>query len=230
MKLNDRQKQILDITQKKQRVTVSQLAKTLYVSEMTVRRDLDRLERDGLLRRYHGGAIANQEYLQYPITLRMHINEKEKRDLAKRAEGYIENGQTIFLPASSTCSFLLPCLKNYENLCVITNSVQFMILLSQMQVRCILTGGEYQQTDKMLIGRNAERFLRSVNTDIAFLACDGISADGMVTVEDENTAELVRIGFENSQKRIILADRSKLDSKYTYNICHTDEADDILVI
>ncbi|MBQ8339887.1 MAG: DeoR/GlpR transcriptional regulator [Clostridia bacterium] len=230
MALNDRQKEILELTEKKQRITVAQLAKKLYVSEMTVRRDLAKLEQEGLLRRYHGGAIANQEYLQYPIGLRMHINEKEKRDLAKRAETYIENGQTIFLAASSTCAFLLPCLQHYEGLCVITNSVYFMQVLARMQVRCILAGGEYDATDRELVGRFTERFLRSVNTDIAFLACDGISDNGMVTVEKESGAELIRIGFENAKKRIILADRSKLGNKYTYNICKADEADDIIVI
>lgn len=230
MKYNDRQNEILAITEKKQRVSVAQLARALDVSEMTIRRDLDRLSRDGLLRRYHGGAIANHEYMQYPINIRMHVNEREKRDLAKQAEVYIENGQTIFLPASSTCAFLLPCLKGYEDLCVITNSVQFMLTLSQMQIRCILTGGEYNATDRMLVGRTAERMLRSMNADIAFLACDGISEDGTVTVEDEQTAELVRIGFENAKRSIILADRSKLGGRYTYNVCKTDEADDILVL
>ena len=67
MKYNDRQKEILAITEKKQKIRVAQLAKALDVSEMTVRRDLEVLARDGLLRRYHGGAIANQEYMQYPI-------------------------------------------------------------------------------------------------------------------------------------------------------------------
>lgn len=78
--------------------------------------------------------------------------------------------------------------------------------------------------------RREENILRSFNTDIAFLACDGISDDGLVTVEEESTAELVRIGFQNSARRIILSDRSKLGCKYTYHICKTEEADDILII
>ncbi|MBR2352942.1 MAG: DeoR/GlpR transcriptional regulator [Clostridia bacterium] len=230
MKFNERQNQIMELVEKRQRVSVHTLAKTLYVSEMTVRRDLAYMEREGALRRYHGGAMAIEKDMDYSIDLRMHINEKEKRDLAKRAERYLENGQTIFLPASSTCAFLLPSLKRYEDLCVITNSVQFMLLLSKMKIRCILSGGEYVEQNKMLIGRGAEYFLRSVNSNIAFLACDGISEDGTVSVEDEHTAEIVRIGFQNSEKRIILADHTKLGRKYTYNICRTEEADDILVI
>jgi DeoR/GlpR family transcriptional regulator of sugar metabolism len=94
----------------------------------------------------------------------------------------------------------------------------------------ILSGGEYFETDKLLIGRSAENFLRSFNTDISFLSCDGISEDGYVSIEDENTAEIVRIAFQNSQKRIILADRSKMGNRYTYNVCRTEDADDIIVI
>lgn len=230
MKLNERQRQIVEITEKEKRSKVGDLAKTLYVSEMTIRRDLSLLEREGLLRRCHGGAIAHTDSMQYPIALRMHVNEKEKRDLAKQAERYIQNGQTIFLPGSSTCAFLLPCLKHYEELRVITNSLPFTTLLTRMGIRCILSGGEYSESDKILVGRDAERFLRSVNPDIAFLACDGISQDGMVTVKDERTAEIVRIGFEQSKQRIILSDASKLGAKYTYNICKTDEADALIIL
>ena len=227
--LNERQQRILDLTAKKQRISVRALAKALYVSEMTIRRDLAKMEQEGYLLRYHGGAMANREDMQYPIDVRMRFHEKEKRDLAKQAERYIENGQTIFLPASSTCAHLIPCLRNYENLLVITNSVQFMLALSRMGIRCILVGGEYSEQNKMLVGRSSERFLRTLSANISFLACDGISDDGTVTVEDENTAEIVRIAFENSEKRIILSDHTKLGRKYTYNICHRDEADDILI-
>ena len=229
MALNDRQQKILEWTQKKQRATVSELARTLYVSEMTVRRDLAKMEHDGYLKRFHGGAIAESDYMFYPIETRMHLFEKEKQDLAHSACRYLQNGQTIFLPGSSTCAYLIPFLKDYEGLVVVTNSVQFMATLSEMRIRCILTGGEYYERNKILLGRSAERFLRSINTDISFLACDGISDDGMITVENEESAEIVRIGYQNSTRRIILADRSKLGCKYTYNICTTDEADDIIV-
>lgn len=230
MALNERQQKILELTEQKQRITVAQLAKRLYVSEMTVRRDLAKMEHEGHLKRFHGGAIANSDYIEYPIEQRMHINEKEKRDLAKRAKAYLQNGQTIFLPGCSTCAFLLPLLKDYEDLTVITNSVQFLIILSRMRIRCILSGGEYFETDKLLIGRSAENFLRSFNTDISFLSCDGISECGDVSIEDENTAEIVRIAFQNSKKRIILADRSKMGNRYTYNVCRAEDADDIIVI
>lgn len=230
MGLNERQKQLLHLVEAKQRISVSQLAKALYVSEMTVRRDLTVLERDGMLLRYHGGAVALGEYMQYPIGTRMHINEKEKREIAKLAEKHVRDGQTIFLPGSSTCAFLIPYLKKYEGIRVVTNSVRFLLALSDMGISCLLSGGEYQKSDQALVGRGAEQFLRALNFHIAFLACDGISDDGMVSVEKEDMAQIVRIGFEHAQKRIILSDRSKLGVRCTYNICNTEDADEILVI
>ena len=229
MGIKERQNQILEITQRKKRVPVEYLAKKLYVSEMTIRRDLKNMEHEGLIKRYHGGALAYSDYIQYPLDLRMRINEKDKRDLAASATKYVSDGQTIFLNNSSTCAYIIPCLKNYKDITVVTNSVQFVLMLSKLNVRCLLTGGEYRESEKCLLGRDTENFLRSINTDIAFLSCDGLSDDGTVTVNDAATAEIVKIAFKNSAKRIILAHHSKHGVKYTYNICQKDEADDIIV-
>lgn len=230
MELNERQKQILDITEKMGRVTVNYLSKNLYVTEMTIRRDLKVMDREGLLKRYHGGALAIQDSAEYPIELRMHIHEKEKRDLAINADKYISDGQTIFLCSSSTCAYIIPYLKNYKDIAVVTNSVQFLPALAKLHVRCFLAGGEYWESEHCLVGRNTENYLRGINTDIAFLSCDGISADGMVTVSDAATAEIMKIAFQNAARKIILADHSKLGAKYTYNICAKDEADEIIII
>ena len=229
MALNERQHQIFDIAQRKNRVTVRYLAKKLYVSEMTVRRDLKLMEQEGLIKRYHGGAMVHNDYVQYPIDLRMKINEREKRDIAQRATKYISDGQTIFLNSSSSCAYIVPQLKNYKDLHVITNSVQFVLALSKLEIKCSLTGGEYSKSERCLTGRDAENYLRSINTDIAFLSCDGISDDGMITSDDADRAEIVKIAFKNSARRIFLAHSSKLGVKYTYNICHTDDADDVVL-
>lgn len=230
MKLNKRQTDILNLVNQKQRVTVGFLAKTLFFSEMTIRRDLTKMEREGYLKRYHGGALSMSQIGQYPIEQRMCINEKEKRDMAKCAEKYLCDNQTIFLPGCSTCAYLLPFLKNYKDLHIITNSVEFLTVLSEMGIRSTISGGEYYAPDKILIGGVAEKFLRSVNYDVAFLSCDGIDEDGTVSVEREDSAALVSISFENAKKRIIIADHSKLNIRCKYNICNTDEADDIIML
>lgn len=229
MALNERQNQIIKLLEKERRLSVATLAKTLFASEMTIRRDLKLLEREGLLKRYHGGALVQNDYIEYPLALRLHVNEKEKRELAMRVSQYVKDGQTIFLTNSSSCAYIIPSLKNYKNLLVITNSVQFATALSHLEIKCILAGGEYRESENCLVGRETERFLRSVNADIAFLSCDGCSNDGVITVNDAANAEIVKIAYQNSLKRIFLVHRSKLGSKYTYTICKTDEADEIIV-
>jgi len=230
MKLNKRQTDILNLVNQKQRVTVGFLAKALFFSEMTIRRDLTKMEHEGYLKRYHGGAVSMLQTGQYPIEQRMCINEKEKRNMAKCAEKYLCDNQTIFLPGCSTCAYLIPFLKNYKDLHIITNSVEFLTILSEMRIRCTICGGEYYATDKILVGREAENFLHSINYDIAFLSCDGIDADGTVSVEREDSAALVSISFENAKKRIIIADHSKLSTRYKYNVCNTADADDIIML
>lgn len=230
MALCERQKEILEFVEKKQRVSVEEIAKKTFVSPMTVRRDLEKMQREGYLKRYHGGAVANGDYMDYPINTRMHINEKQKKEIALAAEKHINDNGTVFLTGSSTCSYLIPHLKKHEGLLVVTNSVQFMIMLSRYGVRCILTGGEHYEKQKILLGRHTENFIRTMNFDIMIFSCDGISDDGSVTVENESGAELVKIGFANSKKRVLLADGSKLGLKYTYNVCRRADVDDVIIV
>ncbi len=230
MKLNERQQMILKLTEEKGRISTANISKTLDVSEMTVRRDLQKMENGGFIKRYHGGALIPDTYIHYPIDMRIHINEKEKRMLAKRAEKHLCDGQTIFIGSSSTCAYIIPYIKNYRNMTVITNSVGYLHTLSKYGVRCLLTGGEYRERERSLLGYDAESFLIKINPDVAFLSCDGISEQGMITLNDLNEAAIIGIVFQNAVKRIFLADSSKLGKKYRYNICAKGDADDIIII
>ena len=230
MTLNQRQKDIVEQVNKKQRVSVTFLAQNLFFSEMTIRRDLLKLENEGYLKRYHGGAMALSLTEQYPIEQRMYINEQEKREIAKCAEKHLADGQTVFLPGCSTCAYLLPFLKNYKNLHIVTNSVQFLTILSEMKMRCTISGGEYYAADKILIGRVAESFFRSMNYDVAFVSCDGISENGDLSVIREDSAELIQICLRNSDKLIVVADHTKLGQRCRYNVCNTKDADEVIIL
>lgn len=230
MELNQRQKDILHWVNEKQRVTVTFLAKTLFFSEMTIRRDLSKLEAAGHLKRYHGGAIALTPSEQYPLELRIHINEQEKRLVAKKAEKHLADRQTILLPGNSTSVYLLPLLKNYKDLHIVTDSVLFLTTLSEMNIKCTICGGEYYAADKILTGHAAESFFYSMNYDIAFLGCDGVEEDGTVSVLRKDSAALYRIGFRNAKKKIIIADHSKRGMRSVYNVCNTADADEVIVI
>lgn len=229
MELNQRQRDILTRLDENKRVTVQELSKTLFFSEMTIRRDLSKLERGGYLKRYHGGALPIQSE-QYPMEQRMYIYEQEKRELAKCAEKYLRDGQTVLLYGCSTNAYILPLLKKYSNLHVFTNSLNFLSTLSEMQIRSTICGGELYAPDKLLVGRASEAFFRSVNYEIAFLSCDGISEDGTISVLLEHSIELLKIACQNAKKRILIADHSKSGIRSTYNVLHADDVDDLIVL
>ncbi len=228
MRLNDRQKAILETIESRQKVSVAVLSKQLFVSDMTIRRDLQKLEKEGLIKRYHGGALALKGYIDYPFEMRMYMNEKEKKSMASEAEQYVEDGQTVFLQSSSTCAYIVPVLKARKNITVVTNSVQIMLMLANLQIPCMLSGGEYYKEERCLVGRIAENFFREIYTDVAFFSCSGISEEGMITEIDAETAEITRIAFRNARQKILLADNSKAKKLYTHHICHIDEFDRVI--
>ena len=230
MELNKRQSEILRLVEEKQKISVSELSQTLFFSEMTIRRDLSKMEHAGYLKRYHGGALSMVQTGHYTIEQRMFINEKEKREMARCAEKHLSDGQTVFLPGCSTCAYLLPLFKGYKGIHVITNSVEFLRILSEMQVRCTLCGGEYYAPDKIVVGAVASELLRSVNYDVGFFSCDGIDDDGTVTVYSEDSLALFKSCFKNSKRRILISDHSKLHKRRKYTATITQDADDIIML
>lgn len=230
MKFNDRQNELLSILQKRERASVGFLAKALFVSEMTVRRDLALLEKEGLLRRYHGGAVAPEEYIEYPIGVRMHVKEKEKRALADAAEKYLADGQLIYMSNSSTAAHIIPLLKKYKGVRVITNSIQFLLMLSRLSIPCTLTGGEYMERERCLYGTVAIECLSKINPDLAILSCDGITPDGRITALDENVTLLERIVVRNAKTVVVLADSDKMGLQFPHTVCHKDDAKEIIVL
>ena len=230
MTLNNRQKQILNELKASRQVRVTKLAKKLFASEMTIRRDLAYLEKEGFLIRCHGGAVPIGNHLLYPIKYRMWINTKEKKDLALAAKKYLKDGQVIFFNSSSTTSYLIPYLKEYKDLHIITNSVHLLSLLGTLHISCTLTGGDYHEVEQCLCGGGAEAYLSDINPDLAILSCEGITEDGEITDSHEEMARIARIACKNAKQVVFLMDTSKQESKYTYTVCRVAEHDNIIVL
>ena len=229
MELNSRQKKILEKINNTGSVRVAELSETLYFSEMTIRRDLQMMEKEGLLKRVHGGAVMNESEFKYPMWYRMEINKEQKKELARRAKKYLRDGQVIFFNSSSTLSYLLPYLRQYKNLTVITNSVHILFQTSKMHIPCFLTGGRYNEIEGSLSGRQAETFLKTINPDIAFLSCEALSDDGQVTDGDADIAEIDKIAVERAKTSVLLMDSSKVGTLLTYTVCRTDDLTEVIL-
>ena len=229
MEFEDRKKDILDILYAKGRVTVSELAKTLFVSEMTIRRDLSELEKNGVLKRYRGGAVLTAMSSEMPISQRFFVGESEKISLAKKAIKFLADDITVFIDSSSTCQYIIPYMSRFKNIKLITNSVNALLIASKSQIPCILIGGNYCDKDMCFTGSIAERYAGQFNADVAFFSAMGMSFDGIISDPNIEQSMIRKIIIEHSKKNIFLFEENKLNKKYFYTICHKNDVDDVII-
>ena len=229
MKLNKRQEMILKKLNISGKIKISELSEELYFSEMTIRRDLKSMEKEGLLKRIHGGAVENAFTFQYPIHYRLNLNREQKKQMAEQALKYVKNDQVIFFNSSSTLAFIVPYLSNYQNIRIITNSVYLLSFIEQLHIPCYLTGGAYNEIEKCLLGRETEDYLKNVRPDLAFLSCEAISKEGYITDNNPDVAEIAKIAIRKSKFSVLLMDRSKVDTVCTYDVCHRDDLGDVIL-
>lgn len=209
-------------------MTVKEMCALLYYSPATIRRDLSQLEEKGLLRRSFGGAVLNDTFSgQLPLELRAAKNIAQKKRICAKAAQYIQPGDTIFIAASSTTFFLAPYFSEIPDVTVITNSPHLNIKLSEYKVRNLCTGGEMLTNSIVLVGSEAERFVRGIKANKMFFAsrgfCGGVISDSSKMERDIKIAML-----EQSQKGIFLNDLSKMGQEYPFCIAKESEIDIII--
>ena len=228
--MNARQMKIFDIVQKKGEATVAHLAETLFVSQMTVRRDLIELEKNGMLTRYHGGAIAIDSKSVVPINLRMKMGENEKKVLARIAHKHLKDDMYVYIDSSSTCMYIIPHLQKYKNVTVVTNSVRAVLLASKYHIPCLLAGGEYREQEMCMMGSTANRFLQEFGTDIAFLTSLGLSDDGVISDGSMEHNEIRKTVMSRTKKTIFLFGSSKLHKSFPFYLCTDKDADEVICL
>ena len=222
MELNERQQNILTILREKGKISVTKLAESLNYSEMTVRRDLTKMEKAGLLKRSHGMALENDIQSQ-PVTTRSFAQDIEKRKLSKEASQYLSDKMTVFLDSSSTCIYLIPYIAEHKEMTIFTNSVQVLLSAANFHIPCYLTGGKYFEKDMCLLGSSAEKFAENINADIAFFSCAGYSEDCKITDDSEEQTAVRLAAMKNAKKIIMLFDSTKKNLTYAFTVCHRDE-------
>ena len=212
----ERQNKILEILSKKQAVTVDELCARLYSSGATIRRDLQALESNGLLRRTHGGAVfVDGNARDFPLTMRETENLIPKSIIAKRALPYIHEGQTLFMDASSTVCQLAEKLTGFQHLRVITNGLKTANILSEIDgVDVYCTGGRLRENAKSLVGTHAIDFVSRFNADLAFFSCRGVMPEIGITESNEDEAALKIAYMRNAAKVVLMCDSSKLGKQY----------------
>ena len=222
----ERLNHILEYLRLNQTATVNVLSKRLYASEATVRRDLNELSRRGMVKRLHGGAVLlDSATRELPLYVRQQQNAAAKQEMAAQAAKHLQDGQVIFLDASSTAMYLIKYFENFENLTIITNGIQTAQKLQPLHHRTYCTGGLMLHQSGAYVGQHAEDFIRKFNADVFFFSSRGLSEDGRITDDSEEETHVRKVMLQQSRKHIFLCDQSKIGPVYCHNLCRLEQVD-----
>ncbi len=227
----EREKLILEQLLIKNEVTVKVLAEKLYASEPSIRRDLLSLEKQGFLKRVHGGAILEDNpvsKMKIPFLIRELEDTDEKMIIARKAAALVKDNCSIMLDNSSSSYYLLPFLSQRNNLTIITNSIKSLSKASEYNINTISTGGRYLNSGHSLVGEDAHNTIHSYNADICFFSCRGISTDGYITdisIEENIVRQHM---MKQSKTNVLLVASKKFGKKYLHNLCKSEDVDFII--
>lgn len=225
----ERQHSILDIIKTRKYCTVHYLSKQLFVTPITIRRDLTEMESAGLVKRCYGGAtVPEHENREVPFEVRSRNNYSAKEQLAKKACKLICEGDVVFLDASSTVSHIAEQLTPEQNLTVITNSTLITQQLKEKHIRCYLTGGMPVENSHALVGSIAQQTLSGLYANICFFSAQGIDENGIISDQSEWESVLRKRMIQNSKKQYFLFDSSKYGKRFAFQICAAKELTGII--
>ena len=227
----ERDREILEILVAQRQATVKELAAKLFVSEPSIRRDLVGLEKQNLIKRVHGGAVIEETALsknKIPFAIRELEQSNAKVIIAQKAIELVHDNDVIFLDASTSAYQLIPFLQSRRNLTVITNGVRALEKLAEYDINTISTGGSLVASCMALVGEDAYRTIESINADVAFFSCRGLSSDGYLTDIAPAENHVRKKMIKNAKRSYLLCTSDKLGKKYYHNLCHSKELDGII--
>ena len=226
---NERYAKIYDILQQRGSVTVQYLEKQLYVSEATIRRDLDSMEKSGLLQRVWGGAMLRTVDKDIPSFVRMKSNQDKKEKIASIASAFLKSSSSIFFDSSTSCLPLVPYIAELKNITVVTSSLQMSLQLGQNSDAAVnLLGGAVYE-DYILSGFLAVNSVRQFHTDMMFFSCSGISSASGITSIEPRVVEVCQEMLKHTALKILLCDSSKVGKNALLRLADLNDVDYVIM-
>lgn len=222
----ERQIQILNLLRENRRVEVKELSKLLKVSEVTIRSDLAKMEKNGLLKRTHGGAIlVNEKEIEISYLQQTAVRTEQKKKIARTAAQMIGDHEKIIIGTGSTILQMVSYLEDKKNLTIITPSLPFASQISTFpNVAIIVTGGYYRSSSGILFGPFFRENMEKLFVEKAFIGAKGINED-FVTDADMIEAEVSATILARAKTRILLVDSTKVGQAAFATIASTNDID-----
>ena len=226
----NRLEKILAIVKQEQSVDIKTLMRLFFASEATIRRDLALLEKQGLILRSHGKAINIQSQADIAIVFsqRKNIESEAKQAIAKKATTTcMRDNFVVILDASSTAMATIEFLKKYKNTIVLTSGIQALFHLAQSDLKFFSTGGQSFHKSSSFIGPTAIDTIKTFNADVCFVSCHGISETGYATDTTIFENDVRRALIQQSKRKVLLIDGTKINVTCYNNLCHISTFDDV---
>jgi len=226
----ERRRSILETLHREGRVLVTELARQFRTSQITIRKDLEVLDNQGLIQRTHGGALPVQAGALLDPTLREKekLHRKEKMRIAMAAAKLVEEGESVLLDSGTTTTAIARALKDASKLTVITNATNIAAELAGTNVDVILTGGTLRKNSFSLVGPLAEQTLRQLSADILFLGVDGFDTKAGLFTPNVLEAQVNRIMVEIATRTVAVCDSSKFGRRSLCNIVPTSAVNQVI--
>ena len=224
-----RHKKILDTLRTKGRVFVKDISAKFGVTEVTIRRDLAFLHRNGLVKKTYGGAVLSSPEVKSSVFYRQKRKVGAKKTVGRLASELIKDGDIIYLEAGSTCYEIIPYLQDKNNLTIIVNSLYLMRRLHELSGhKVIIIGGQYRPDRMDMVGPNAEIAIAQLGGFKAFTGADDISIDSGISGADVITVGFAKLVLKRASQVIFVGDYTKFDNPALYKIADIDQLDYIV--
>lgn len=210
---------------------ITELSEELGVSPLTIRRDLQIMENEGLLIRKRGGAVSRNRSvtMELPYTVKQLQNVEAKKRIAEAASSLIEDGNSLILDSGSTTYALAVRLAAYRHLSVVTNDLQIATkLAANAEINLICTGGVARANVFSLQGGLTESCIRSLRVDLTFLGADAVHPEGTVYNVNIEEIPIKQAMIHAATKVILLADSSKFEVRGFAKVCDLSDIDTVI--
>jgi DeoR/GlpR family transcriptional regulator of sugar metabolism len=220
-----RKDEITKLLTKQGKVSVNDLSEKLNVSKETIRKDLSFLEDEGILYRSFGGAVKKEKHTERTFKMRNSENNEIKKQLAFKCLDFIHDDQVIYIDASSTALYLAKYLNVKHNITVFTNSLNFVNMISNSNVKVVLIGGEYYQKGCRFVGQYALDMIDGIYFDVCISGMDGCMDLSGPASRSQSDLCFIRKVIKQSKTKILLADVSKFSKSANFIYANFNDFD-----
>lgn len=224
-----RHKQIIDIIQQKGSVQTAELGKIFQTTRQTIHNDLDVLSQEGKLKKVYGGAVRISKSDEPPIATRRVQNRTDKNIIGSVAAEFVNEKDTIFLDVSTTVNAMIPYLKDFNQLTIITNSIEVAYLLGrQPQFEVVMIGGQVRAQDLACGGNQAVETLKDIYVDKSFFGTGGVSINAGFTDYHFTDSQIRKVMIKNALQSFVLFDASKIEAITISKFADFDDIDKLI--